>query len=140
MYQQMQDTPGIVNLSHVVLGLLLLPLAVLYFAACAHGGHWRQYFPWLAGQLGALKRDVAGILNGERPASEGGGLFAMIEGFLLLALVAAAASGALWFASQGSDTAVVWRGHHILLARGFAALMLLHVVAVSSHLLDFVRD
>jgi hypothetical protein len=38
------------------------------------------------------------------------------------------------------DAAVAWRGHHILLARGFAALILLHLVAVSLHLLDFVRD
>jgi hypothetical protein len=140
MYQQMPSAPGMVNLSHVALGLAMLPLAALYFAACAHGGRWRQYFPWLAGQFGALRQDVTGIFAGERPASEGGGLFATIEGLLLLALIAAALSGALWFVTQGSEVAVAWRAHHILLGRGFAALMLLHLVAVSLHLLDFVRD
>jgi len=140
MYHQMPDTPGLINGSHVVLGLALLPLALVYFAACTLGGRWRLYFPWLGGQVGALGRDLAGIARGQRPGSEGGGLFATIEGLLLLALFAAAASGAAWFLTQGSESAVLWRGHHIFAARSFAGLMLLHVVAVSMHLLDFVRD
>jgi len=78
--------------------------------------------------------------RGERPGSEGGGLFATLEGLLLLALMAASASGAVWFLAQGGDTAVLWRSVHSNAARGFAVLMLLHVVAVSLHLLDLVRD
>ena len=74
------------------------------------------------------------------PASEGGGLFATIEGLLLLALIAAAFSGALWWLGGGSESAVVWRGHHIVAARAFAVLMVIHVVAVSLHLVDLVRD
>jgi hypothetical protein len=35
---------------------------------------------------------------------------------------------------------VLWRGFHGIAARCFAVLMLLHVVAVSLHLLDLVRD
>jgi len=140
MYQQMPDAPGPINGSHVVLGLALLPLALVYLVACTAGARWRLYFPWLGGQLGAVGRDLAGIARGQRPGSEGGGLFATIEGLLLLALFAAAASGTAWFLMQGSDSAVLWRGHHILAARSFAGLMLLHVVAVSLHLLDLVRD
>jgi len=56
------------------------------------------------------------------------------------AFLAAAASGAVWFVAQGGDTAVLWRGLHGIAARSFAVLMLLHVVAVSLHLLDLVRD
>jgi cytochrome b561 len=54
--------------------------------------------------------------------------------------VAASASGAVWFLAQGGDSAVLWRSVHSIAARGFAVLMLLHVVAVSLHLLDLFRD
>ena len=40
----------------------------------------------------------------------------------------------------GTETAVLWRGLHIVAARCFSALMLLHVVAVSLHFVDLVRD
>ena len=90
MYQRMPDEPSAINLSHVVLGLSLLPLGIVYFAACTLGGRWRLYFPWIAGQWGDIGRDLAGIFRRQRPGSEGGGLFATIEGLQLLALLAAA--------------------------------------------------
>ena len=140
LYDVLPDEPGLVNLSHVVLGLAMLPLGSAYLAACTVGGRWRLYFPWAAGQVGTIATDVSGVLKGQRPGSEGGGLFATIEGLLLLALVAAALSGLLWFLEQGSDAAALWRGHHIVAARAFAFLMGLHVLAVSLHLVDLVRD
>jgi uncharacterized membrane-anchored protein len=75
-----------------------------------------------------------------RPASEGGGLFAMIEGLLLLALLAAAGTGAAWLLTQGSEAVFMWRGYHIVAARCVAGLLVLHVVAVSLHFIDLVRD
>lgn len=140
MYHWLPEAPGLVNGSHVVLGLAMLPLGLVYVAACTLGGRWRLYFPWLGGQAAAVGRDLAGILRGERPGSEGGGLFATIEGLLLLAFLATVVSGAVWFLAQGGDTAVLWRSLHSIAARCFAVLMLLHVVAVSLHLLDLVRD
>ncbi|HSQ11025.1 MAG TPA: cytochrome b/b6 domain-containing protein [Burkholderiaceae bacterium] len=140
MYQHMPDDTGAINLSHVALGLSLLPLGIVYFAACTLGGRWRLYFPWIAGQWGGLGRDLAGIFRAQRPGSEGGGLFATIEGLLLLALLASAGTGTLWFSTQGTEAAVLWRGHHIFAARSFAVLMLLHVVAVALHFVDLVRD
>lgn len=140
MYQRMPDELDVINLSHAVLGLALLPLGGVYFAACTIGGRWRLYFPWIAGQFGDLGRDLAGVLRGRRPGSEGGGLFAMIEGLLLLALLAAAATGTLWYAMQGTDAAVHWRGHHLIAVRCFAVLLLLHIVAVLLHFVDLVRD
>ena len=140
LYQALPDDAGAINLSHVVLGLAMLPLGIVYFAACTVGGRWRLYFPWVAGQVGEIGRDVAGIFRGQRPSSEGGGLFAAIEGLLLLALLAAALTGALWFCGRGTDAAITWRGHHILAARGLIALMVIHVVAVSLHFVDLVRD
>ncbi len=140
LYERVPDDAGFLNLSHVVLGTVMLPLGLLYFAACATGGRWRLYFPWLAGRFGDLGRDLAGLARGQRPGSEGGGLFAAIEGLLLLALLAAAATGLLWFVSADVEAAALWRGHHLIAARVFAGLMALHVVAVSLHLLDLVRD
>jgi len=141
LYERLPGDAGLINLGHAVLGAAMLPLALLYLLACAMGGRWRLYFPWLAGQFGGIGRDLAGMARGERPGSEAGGLFAAIEGLLLLALLATALSGALWYAaSPDPDAAALWRSRHIVVARGFAGLMALHVVAVSLHLLDFVRD
>jgi len=130
---------GFIDLSHVVLGLAVLPLVVVYAIACLHGGRWRLYFPWAAGAFAPVARDVAGLLRGERPMSEGGGLFSTIEGLLLLALLATAATGALWFAFAGAPEAYGWRAAHLWAARGTAVLLLLHVVAVSLHLVDLLR-
>jgi hypothetical protein len=138
LYVGLPDEPGLINLSHVVLGAAMLPLGLLYVAACSTGGRWRQYFPWLAGQFGDLGRDLVGLARGERPGPEGGGLFATIEGLLLLALLAAAATGVMWYLSADL-AAAVWRSYHLIAAHGFAGLAALHVVAVSLHLLDFVR-
>jgi len=140
LYLALPEEPGWLNLSHVVLGLAMLPLGIVYLAACTVGGRWRLYFPWVAGHLGMIGTDLAGVFRGQRPGSEGGGLFAAIEGLLLIALLAAAASGMLWFLERGSDAAVLWRGHHVVAARAFAVLMGLHVLAVALHLVDLVRD
>lgn len=140
MYHQMPDEPDWINMGHVVVGFAALLLGAVYAAGCLQGGRWREYFPWLGGDLGAVGRDVAGMLRGRLPTVEGGGLLPMIEGLLLLALLAAAATGASWFFAQGSDTAVALRDAHIVAARFFAALMLLHFVGVALHVVDFVRE
>jgi len=46
----------------------------------------------------------------------------------------------VWFAMQGSQEALAWRSHHILAARGLVGLFVLHVVTVSLHLIDLIRD
>jgi len=55
-------------------------------------------------------------------------------------LLATAVTGAVWFAMQGSQEALAWRSHHIFAARGLVAFFVLHVVTVSLHLIDFIRD
>jgi len=140
MYDRMPAEADWINQAHVVVGLAALLAGGLYALACTQGGRWREVFPWLAGGLGLVGRDIAGIFRGRMPTVEGGGLFPMIEGLLLLALLAAGATGAVWFFTQGTETAAAWRGHHILAARGFAVLMLLHFIGVALHLLDFVRE
>jgi hypothetical protein len=140
MLRSIPREAGFLDYSHVVLGFVTLAIAITYTATCTRAGRWRLYFPWLAGQFGAVARDVGGLLRGRIPAAEGGGLFGLIEGLLLVLLVATAVTGAAWFAMQGSQDALAWRGHHIFAARGLVAFFMLHVVTVSLHLVDFVRD
>jgi hypothetical protein len=140
MYHRMPEEPGWANLAHVVVGFAALAIGGLYTAAVVQGGRWREYFPYLGGGMDAVGRDVAGLFRGRLPTVEGGGLFPMVEGLLLLALLAAGITGAAWFLVQGTETAVALREAHIVAARACAALVLLHFVGVALHLLDFVRD
>jgi len=42
--------------------------------------------------------------------------------------------------AQGTDAALAWRGHHLVASRAFIGLLVLHVVSVSLHLLEFVGE
>ncbi len=140
MLRRIPPSAGWLDYVHVVLGLLTLVLGVAYAWSCTRRGRWRLYFPWAPSQLRSVGRDLAGLLRGRLPSAEGGGLFGLIEGLLLLLLVATALTGAGWLATQGSDAALAWRGYHAMAARGLIGLLVLHVVTVSLHLLDFLRD
>ena len=140
MLRRVPREAGFLDYSHVVLGLVTLVIAITYTFTCTRAGRWRLYFPWLAGQLGAVGRDASGLPRGRIPAAEGGGLFGLIEGLLLVLLLATAVTGAVWFAMQGTPEALAWRSHHIFAARGMVAFFVLHVITVSLHLIDFIRD
>ena len=140
MYRRMPDDAGFLNTSHVLLGFAALAVAAPYLLSCVRAGRWRLYFPWLAGQSGGALRDLAGLCRGRIPASEGGGLFAVIEGLVLLLLLVTAATGAAWFFTHGSGDALAWRSIHIVAARIFIVMAVTHVIAVSLHLLELVRD
>ena len=57
-----------------------------------------------------------------------------------LTLDAARAGRRLEPASQGTADALSWREHHILAARVLTGVLVLHVITVSLHLLDLLRD
>lgn len=140
LYDRLPDPVGALNLSHVVLGLALLPVALLYFAACTLGGRWRFFFPWIAGEVAGVRSDIAAIFRRERPGAEGAGLFAVIEGLLLLAVLTACLSGVAWFALQGTEAALTVRAVHQVAVRAIGVVLVAHVIAVSLHLVDLVRD
>jgi hypothetical protein len=140
LLRRIPSEAGFLDYSHIVLGCITLLFAITYTITCTRAGRWRLYFPWLAGQFGVVARDVGGMRRGRIPAAEGGGLFAMIEGVLLVLLLATAVTGALWLSAQGAESALNWRGFHIVAARGLAGFIVLHVVTVSLHLIEFVRD
>jgi len=140
MLGRLPREPGPLDYAHVGLGLGLLPLAVLYSIACLRNGRWRLYFPWLAGEFGTMLADVRGLLRGRVPSAEGGGLFAALEGFVLFALLATAATGGAWWWTAGTSEALDWRSHHIVAARMLIVLVVAHAASVSLHVLEFVKD
>jgi hypothetical protein len=119
MLRRVPAGAGFIDYSHVALGVLALLVGIAYATVVVQGGRWKLYFPLAAG---------------------GGGLVGAIEGLLLLAFIAAGLSGTAWLLLQGSDAALAWRTVHIFFARVLIAAGVLHVLAVASHLLDFVRD
>jgi len=136
MLRRIPSGAGFFDYAHVAAGFAGLLLAAIYTWVCTSAGGWRTYFPWSAGRSQAVVDDVAGLFRGRIPTAESGGLFAAIEGLLLVALLAVAITGAAWFALQGSAEAVAWRGHHVIAARVLIGLIVAHVLAVASHLLD----
>jgi cytochrome b561 len=140
MLRRIPAGAGWLDWSHVVLGLAALALAAAYAWTCVRHERRRLYFPWLPPQSTAVLRDLAGLLRGRLPAAEGGGLIGLVEGLLLLALLATGLTGLGWFLTQGGEQALGWRAAHIACARAFFGLLVAHVVTVAFHLLDFVRD
>ncbi|MBK6349039.1 MAG: cytochrome b/b6 domain-containing protein [Proteobacteria bacterium] len=140
MLRRVPASAGFFDYAHLILGVLALFVGILYGLVVVHGGRWKLYFPLAAGNGPAVGRDLAGLVRGKVPAAEGGRLFGAIEGLLLVALVAAGVSGVVWLLLQGADAALTWRMLHIVFARVLIAAGVLHVLAVASHLLDFVRD
>lgn len=136
MLRRVPAGAGWLDWAHVALGFVALAVGLLYVGACTRDGGWRSYFPWLAGEAGAAARDVGGMFRGRLPSAEPGGLFAVIEGLLLLALLVVGVTGAAWFVLQGSDAAVDCRAVHVLAARVLLGLVVTHVLAVASHLFE----
>lgn len=139
LWRRMPQNAGLLAWAHVVLGFAALLLGITLAVTCTRKGRWRLYFPWLSGRLGQVGRELGGLLRGRVPSVEGGGLFMLIEGLLLLALLATAVTGAAWYGGQGAAEAVAWRQHHILAAHWLVGLLVVHVIAAALHLLDFVR-
>lgn len=140
MLRRVPSGAGWLDYAHIVVGCVLLALALAYARTCTRDGRWRLYFPYAPAQIVDVGRDLAGLLRGRVPASEGGGLFGLIEGLLLVLLIVTAATGIAWLLAAGSVEALTWRDYHILAARGLIGLLVLHVLSVATHLLDLIRD
>lgn len=140
MLRRVPSSAGWLDHAHVWLGFLAGLLAVSYTATCCADGRWRLHFPFLAGGMTAVGRDLGGLFRGRIPSAEAGGLFALLEGLLLVALLATALTGVAWFLLQGSDGVLAWRQWHLYAARSLTGLIVLHLVAVSLHLVELIRD
>ncbi|MCK8044416.1 cytochrome b/b6 domain-containing protein [Shewanella sp. 1CM18E] len=126
--------------SHVYLGLVGAFFSITFLISNSLKGKWRQYFPWLVADFSQLKADLVGLTKGKIPIAGGRGLFSITEGIGMLLFVAVGVTGLLWFATQGTSAALMWRGYHIDAAHGFIGFIMLHAVFACLHLLDFIRN
>jgi cytochrome b561 len=134
MLRRVPQGAGFFDWAHVAAGFGALLAALAYLHVCVQRGRWRLYFPWLAGEWRPAARDVGGLVRGRLPSAEGGGLFAVVEGLLLLALLFVGLSGAAWYGMQGSAEALACRAAHVVGARVLLGLIVAHVLAVAAHL------
>ncbi|AQS37933.1 Prokaryotic cytochrome b561 [Shewanella psychrophila] len=125
---------------HVYLGLITAALSFSMLVICCIKGRWRQMFPWLLADFSQLNKDLFGLAKGKIPLAGGRGLYSCIEGLGILLLVGVGFTGVIWFCLQGSSDALMWRGYHILLVKGFIGFFLIHVFCACLHLLDFIRN
>jgi len=140
LYNRLPDSPGLVVLAHLVLGLVALVLGLGFVLTTALQGRLSQYFPWLLARFKPLGRDLAGLIRGKLPSNEGAGLFSIIKGLLLLALLATGLSGFFWLVNVGGQDAVTWREWHIVCARVLIGMLVAHILATLVHLFDFIRQ
>jgi len=140
LYNRIPPSPSFWVWSHLILGMIALVLTVTFTVTCLAQGRLRQYFPWAFGRFRLLFSDLAGLVRLRIPSNEAGGLFDVIKGLLLLALLATAITGGLWWWTEGSRAAIAWRGWHLDAARYLMILLILHILATIAHLIDFMRQ
>jgi hypothetical protein len=140
MLRRIPASAGWLDYAHVAVGFGTLLLGAAFAWSCIREERRALYFPWSPAGLRTVAGEIGGLLRGRIPAAEGGGLIGFLEGLLLVALTAAAATGAIWFLMQGGDAALTWREHHLVAAHVFVALLVLHVLSVSLHVLEFARS
>ncbi|MEE4637274.1 MAG: hypothetical protein V2J42_00865 [Wenzhouxiangella sp.] len=140
LYNRWPASPGFWVWAHAVLGLVALLLGLGFMLTSALQGRLGQYFPWALGRVGPLWADLRGLVRLKVPGNEGAGLFSIIKGLLLLALLATGVTGAMWLWTAGSQDAVAWRGWHIVSARFLIGALVAHVLATLAHLVDFMRQ
>lgn len=140
MRRVVPQSPTFWDYAHIGLGIALAVIAVTYFFTNVLGGGWRRHFPWLAGNLSEVGSDLRAIARLKVPSAGGAGLFSLIQGLLLVFLLATAATGTGWLLADGARGALAWREWHLLAANVFAWLLAAHVAASALHLLDFLRD
>jgi cytochrome b561 len=134
------ENPTFWDWTHIVVGLALVVIGIAYLATNFIDGRWREQFPWAAGNLSGVHSDLKAIGKLKVPSAGGAGLFSLIQGLLLVMLLATALTGFGWLVADGSRAALAWREWHMLVANVFAWLLVLHVAASALHLLDFLRD
>ena len=125
---------------HILTGLILLPLALIFTLTTLWEHGWRYFYPYLVGDHRQASSDIVCLRRRELPPPEAGGLAAIVKGLGLIALLAVLLSGLSWF--------VAWKLHfqwshslrdlHALLASlievyvvGHGGMGLLHIYLVS---------
>jgi len=82
---------------HIGTGLVLLPLALVFFFVVWNRRGFKYFFPYLAGNLAPLKSDVRQLTRFQLPEPTDGGIAAIIQGLGFGALFLVLISGLGWF-------------------------------------------
>ena len=79
---------------------------------------------------------TAVLLFGQFSILRSRAMLVLASGYLFTALLVVALTGAAWFVLQGSAEAVACRAVHIVAARVLLGLIVAHVLAVASHVIE----
>lgn len=83
--------------AHIVTGLILVPLAVIFILIEFKKHGFKHFYPYLSGDNQQLKADFAVLKLRQLPEPESKGLAAMVQGLGFGALVLVLLSGSTWF-------------------------------------------
>ncbi|MBY6185273.1 cytochrome b/b6 domain-containing protein [Marinobacter hydrocarbonoclasticus] len=126
--------------AHIVVGALTTVLGIWFLRHCCRHGQWRQYFPYLVGDLKPTLNDLTGLFKGRLPRAGGSGLLPLIEGVGLLLLLAVGVTGIGWLVTEGSSDALFWRKQHLMFASGLFGFLVVHAIAALISVVDLIRD
>tara|TARA_R110002167_G_scaffold7925_1_gene37093 strand:+ start:1013 stop:1594 length:582 start_codon:yes stop_codon:yes gene_type:complete len=83
--------------AHIVTGLLLVPLAVIFIVIEFKKHGFKHFYPYLSGDNQQVKADFVQLKQLQLPEAESKGIAAIVQGLGLGALVLVLLSGSIWF-------------------------------------------
>jgi cytochrome b561 len=84
---------------HIITGLSIIPLALLFLGAVLKQRGFKYYFPYLTGDFSQLKKDINQLMKLQLPEPVACGIAAIVQGLGLGALLLVLFSGLTWFLS-----------------------------------------
>lgn len=83
--------------AHIVMGLILIPLAIIFIVIEFKNHGFNHFYPYLSGDNQQLKVDFSQLKQLKVPEPESKGIAAIVQGLGLGALVLVLLSGGIWF-------------------------------------------
>jgi hypothetical protein len=83
--------------AHIVTGLILVPLAVIFILIEFKKHGFKHLYPYLRGDNQQLKADLSQLKRRQLPEPESNGVAAIVQGLGLGAIVLVLLSGSIWF-------------------------------------------
>ncbi|MGX9275684.1 cytochrome b/b6 domain-containing protein [Pantoea ananatis] len=90
---------------HILSGLLLIAAGVIMLIWMLVQRGFRWYFAWLTLDFRGIRNDVVQLTGLKLPQAQGGGIAATVQGLGVIALIAVACSGGLWFLFNSTSLA-----------------------------------
>ncbi len=112
--------------THIITGLTLLPVALLFAVLVLREHNLRYFFPYIFGDFKQVKSDLAALKNLRLPEPEAGGLAAVVKGLGLGALLLTLLAGLIWFLAWRQNA--VWTHNAKEIHEFFAQIVELYIV------------